>query len=233
MKTRLTLLLLLITFIVHAQYDYYYYEPTLMGAGVGTNLVSVVGNDITPTEISLKVRIKRKHTLQLYMPYFKQTDAFSSKDNAKVDFIQSSLKTKKSLYGLGLDYDYALQTYSSLDFVIGLRGEVHIHKYRTNLTSKHPVENNYNNIEYTHRSEESTNYIISPNAGLRLNFNQFTVDAKFLLSMLSSRGDVDNFVENKTGQQPSMSSTTTEWSDKTSNKFKLKPAVVMSVGYYF
>lgn len=233
MKTRLTLLLLLITFIAHAQYDYYYHEPTLVGGGVGSNLVSVVGNDITPAEISMRLRIKRKHTLQLYMPYFKQTNAFNSKNNAEVDFIQSSLKTKKSLYGVGLDYDYALQTYSSLDFVVGLRAEFHLHKYRTNLTNKHPVANNYNNIEYTHSSQESTNYIISPNAGLRLNFNQFTVDAKFLLSMLSSRGDVDNLVERKTGQQPNMSSTTTEWSDKISNKFKLKPGVVMSVGYYF
>lgn len=233
MKSRLTLLFLLITFITHAQYDYYYHEPTVVGGGVGTNLISIVGNDIAPAEISLRVRINRKHTVQLYMPYFKQTDSFSSKNIAEKGFIHSSLQTKKSLYGIGLDYDYALQTYSSLDFVVGLRAEFHLHKYRTELTNQHPVKNNYSNIEFTHRNKEATNYIISPNAGLRLNFNQFAVDAKFLLSMLSSRGDVDNLIERKTGQQPNMTSTTTEWSDKLSNKFKLKPGVVMSVSYYF
>ncbi len=233
MKSKLTLLFLLLTFIAHAQYDYYYHEPTLVGGGVGTNLVSVVGNDITPAEISLRVRINRRHTLQLYMPYFKQTNAFKSKDNAKANFTQSSLETKKHLYGIGLDYDYALHTFSSLDFVIGLRGEFHIHKYRTELTNKHPVENNYNNIEYTYRNMEATNYIVSPNAGFRFNFNQFTADAKFLLSMLSLRGDADNLMERKTGLQPNMTSTTTEWSDELSNKFKLKPGIVVSVGYYF
>lgn len=48
MKTRLTPLLLLITFIAHAQYDYYYHEPTLVGGGVGSNLVSVSGQRYNP-----------------------------------------------------------------------------------------------------------------------------------------------------------------------------------------
>lgn len=233
MKTRTILLFLLITFIANAQYDYYYYEPTVVGGGVGSNLISIIGNDVRPVEVSLRVRINRRHTLQLYMPYFKQNDSFNSKDNTEAGFIRSSLDTKKSLYGVGLDYDYALHTFSSLDFVVGLRAEFQLYKYRTDLTNRHPPKNNYNNIELAHRSEETSNYLIAPNAGFRLSFNKFTVDAKFLLSMLSMRGDVDNLIERKTGAQPNMNSTIKEWSDEISNKFKLKPGIVASVAYYF
>lgn len=233
MKTRITLLFLLITLIANAQYDYYYHQPTVVGGGVGSNLVSVIGNDVRPVEVSLRVRINRKHTLQLFTPIFKQTDSFNSKDNTDAGFIHSFLKTKKSLYGIGVDYDYALHTFSSLDFVVGLRAEFQLYKYRTELTNHHPPKNNYHNIELTHRSEETTNYLITPNAGLRLNFNKFTVDAKFLLSMLSKKGDVDSLTERKTGAQSNMNSSTKEWTDEISNKFKLKPGVVMSVAYYF
>lgn len=236
MKSRLTLLLLLIATITHAQYDdydYYYHEPTVFGLGIGTNLVSEVGNDVRPVEISLRVRFNRKHTLQLYVPFFNQSDSFKSKDAADMGFIRSSLETKKSLFGVGLDYDYALYTFSSLDFVVGLRAEFQYHKYRTELTNQHPPKNNYNNIELTHRSKKTTNYLIGPNAGLRLNFNKFSIDAKFLLSMLSMRGDVENMTEKKTGEQPNMSSTTKEWTDELSNNFKLKPGAMVSVSYYF
>lgn len=233
MKSRITLIFLLVVSIAYAQYDdYYYYEPTVFGVGLGSNVLSVVGNDVKPVEISMRVRINGKHTLQLYMPYFKETDSFNSKDNPEVSTIHSSLETKRSLYGVGLDYDYALHTYSSLDFVIGLRAEFNLYKYRTELTNQHPVKNNYHNIEFTHSNKESSNYIISPNAGLRLNFNKLSIDAKFLLSMLSSRGDVDNSIERKTGELPNMSAITTEWTDKISNKFKLKPGIVVSVSYY-
>ena len=50
MKSRLTLLLLLIASIAFAQ-DSYYSNQTQVGVGIGGNLVSVVGEDIKPTEI--------------------------------------------------------------------------------------------------------------------------------------------------------------------------------------
>ena len=119
-----------------------------------------------------------------------------------------------------------------LDFIVGLRAEFQLQKYRTDLTNKHPVTNNYINQELTHTEKKTSNYLISPNAGLRLNLGNLALDAKFLLTMLSKNGDTDGTIERRRGEQPNISSTTIEFSDKISNKFKLKPGVVMSVSYY-
>ena len=233
MKSRLTLLFLLIASITYAQYDYNYYDnQTQVGVGIGGNLLSVVGNDVKPSEISMRLRVNRKHTMQLFFPVYKQTDSFKSKENTQIELINTSVDTKKSLYGVGLDYDYALQSYSSFDFIVGLRAEFQLYKYRTELTNWHPSSNNYTNLEITDTEKETTNYLISPNAGFRLNFRSFAVDAKFLLTMLSKNGDTDGTIERRRGEQPNISSTTIEFSDKISNKFKLKPGVVMSVSYY-
>ena len=60
----------------------------------------------------------------------------------------------------------------------------------------------------------------------------FAVDGKFLLTMLSTNGNIDGNIEKRRGQQSNISSTTNEYTDKISNKFKLKPGVVMSVSFY-
>lgn len=231
MKSRLTLLFLLIASITYAQ-DFYYHNQTQVGVGVGGNLVSVAGNDIKPTEISMRFRINRNHTMQLFFPIYKRTDSFKSNEISQTPLINTSLSTKKSLYGVGLDYDYALHTYSLLDFIVGLRAEFQLQKYRTDLSNKHPVTNNYINQEITHTDKKTTNYLISPNAGVRLNFGNLAFDAKFLLSMLSKNGDTDGTIERRSGEQSNISSTTTEFSDKISSKFKLKPAVAFSVSFY-
>ncbi len=75
-------------------------------------------------------------------------------------------------------------------------------------------------------------YYDNQTQGLRLNFGNFAVDGKFLLTMLSTNGNIDGNIEKRRGQQSNISSTTTEFSDKTSNKFKLKPGVAVSVSFY-
>ena len=50
MKSKLTLLLLLIAFTTHAQ-DSYYHNQTQVGAGIGSNFVTIVGDNVKPTEI--------------------------------------------------------------------------------------------------------------------------------------------------------------------------------------
>ena len=231
MKSRLTLLLLLIAFTTHAQ-DSYYHNQTQVGAGIGSNFVTIVGDNVKPTEISMRFRIHRHHTVQLIIPIFNQSDSFKSRDILQTPLVNTSLSTKKSLYGIGLDYDYALHTYMLLDFVVGLRADFQHYKYRTNLTNEHPITNNYINQELTHTEKRTSNYLISPNAGLRLNFGNFAVDGKFLLTMLSTNGNIDGNIEKRRGQQSNISSTTTEFSDKISNKFKLKPGVAVSVSFY-
>ncbi len=231
MKSRLTLLFLLIASITYAQ-DSYYSNQTQVGVGIGSNLVSVVGDDIKPTEISMRFRIHRRHTMQLFIPIYKQSESFKSNEISQVELISTSVSTKKSLYGVGLDYDYALHTYSLIDFIVGLRAEFQLYKYRTHLTNKHPVTNNYINQELTHSEKKTSNYLISPNAGVRLNLGNLSIDAKFLLSMLSKNGDTDGTIERRRGEQSNISSTTTEFSDKISNKFKLKPGVTFSVSFY-
>lgn len=47
MKSRLTLLLLLIAFTTHAQ-DSYYHNQTQVGAGIGSNFVTIVGDNVKP-----------------------------------------------------------------------------------------------------------------------------------------------------------------------------------------
>ena len=109
MKSRLTLLFLLIAFITYAQ-DSYYSNQTQVGMGIGGNLVSVVGDDIKPTEISMRFRIHRRQTMQLFIPIYKQSESFKSNEISQVELISTSVSTKKSLYGVWLDYDYALHT---------------------------------------------------------------------------------------------------------------------------
>ena len=68
MKQRLTLLLLLIASVAHAQYDYYYDGP-MFGVGVGYNFTSLVDDDVRPFEISLRYRINNDNLLQLFVPF--------------------------------------------------------------------------------------------------------------------------------------------------------------------
>lgn len=232
MKSRLTLFFLLIAFVAHSQYDYYYDGP-MFGVGLGYNFTSIVGDDVRPFEVSFRYRINNKSLLQLYLPLLMQDDSFGSKRHPEMELINTSLDSKKCVYGIGLDYDYVLQSYSSLDFVIGLRGEYQHYRHKTNLTNRYASSSSINVTELSYSNKENGNFIVSPNAGFSLNLNRFAVDAKFLLSMLSIKGDVDNRIERQKGVKPNITSTTKEWSDEISNNFKLKPAIMMSMSYFF
>ncbi|NLC49991.1 MAG: hypothetical protein GX762_06450 [Bacteroidales bacterium] len=240
MKTKLTLLFICIVSLVHAQYDDYYYtvDQPMFGLGIGYNFVSIVGNDVRPVEISFRYRINSNNMLQLYVPFLHQNDDFTSQSHPDIELVNTSLDSKKRLYGVGLDYDYALHTFSALDFVIGLRAEYQLYKYTTNLTNNYTqsttgITNSFDATDLTSLNKKTRNYVISPNVGMRLYFNKFAIDTKFLLSMISSRGDVDHRIEAKKNLTSNIVSTTEEWTDEISTKFKLKPAVMMSVSYFF
>lgn len=237
MKQRLTLLLLLIASVAHAQYDYYYDGP-MFGVGAGYNFASVVGDDVRPFEISLRYRINNDNLLQLFVPFLWQNDAYKSQNHPEMELIDISLDTKKRLYGIGVDYDYALQRYSSLDFVIGLRAEYQRYEYLSNLANNHrlgdtQLDDGLYPVDLRYRNKKTNNYIISPNIGMRFNLYRFSVDAKFLLSMLSMRGDVDHRIEAREPSVSSKVSITEEWTDEISNKFKLKPGIMVSMSYFF
>ena len=234
MKSKLTPLFIFIffAFIAHAQYDSYY-DGSMVGVGIGYNFLSVVGDDVRPVEVSFRYRINNDHSLQLFVPFLMQDDSFESKGHPEMELINTSLDSKKRLYGIGLDYDYALQSFSQLDFVIGLRAEYQYYQYETDLTNTYASGNGLGAAEITFRNKKSNNYIVSPNAGMRLNFYKFSVDAKFLLSMLSMNGDVDNHIEIREPASSGKVSVTKEWTDEVSNKFKLKPAVLVSMAYFF
>ena len=89
MKSKLTLLLLCFASITFAQYGYPYGE-TGFGVGVGYNLISVVGKEMHPVEISLGYRINDEHLLRLYAPIFQQTNTFKS-DGSNEGVIKTSL----------------------------------------------------------------------------------------------------------------------------------------------
>lgn len=240
MKTKLTLLFICIVSLAQAQYDDYYYtvDQPMIGLGVGYNFVSMVGNDVRPVEVSFRYRINSKNMLQLYVPFLHQNDDYTSQGHPDIELVNTSLDSKKRLYGVGLDYDYALQSFSALDFVIGLRAEYQLYKYTTSLTNNYMktsagVSNSFDATDLTSLNKKTSNYIISPNAGMRLYLNKFAIDAKFLLSMISTRGDVDHRIETKKNLPSNIVSTTEEWTDEISTKFKLKPGVMVSMSYFF
>ena len=237
MKTRLTLLFFFIVTIAQAQYDYSYNDP-MFGVGVGYNFTSIVDDDVRPIELSFKCRIDDDHLLQLYVPFLKQDDSFKSIGHPEMELIATLLDTKKRLYGIGLEYDYVLQSFFLLDFVVGLRADCQLYKYRTDLTNTYPSgsaqsSNALNASDHTFRDIKNLNFVVSPNVGMRVNVNKFSIDAKFLLSMLSMRGDVDNLIEAKEPALSSAISTSREWTEDISNKFKLKMGIMVSMSYFF
>ena len=236
MKTKLTLLLLCFASISFAQYGYPYGE-TGFGIGVGYNFNSVVGKDMRPVEISLAYRINDEHLLRLYAPIFQQTNSFNSDE--KVDgMIKTALDTKKRLFGIGFDYDYALHTFSSLDFVVGARVEYALCKDMSDLSNSYVWTDTKTGADHidtddVFKERKTKNFVVSPNAGFRLRFNRVYVDAKFLLSMLSLRGDVHNVIETRRSATTSSEIKKDDFTETLSNKFKLKPAVVMSMSFFF
>lgn len=239
MRSKLTLLfLILFASLAHAQYYYDFDEGPMFGLGVGYNFVSMVGDDVRPVEVSFRYRINDDHLLQLVVPFLHQNDDFTSQEHPDMELIDTSIDSKKRVYGAGLDYDYALQRFSSLDFVIGMRVEYQLYQYRTNLVNRYSkfdsdLSENYQATDISYSDKKTNNFIFSPNVGMRLKLNRFAVDAKFLLSFISRRGDVDYSIEMQKQLESNIVSSTEEWTDEISNKFKLKPAVMLSMSYFF
>lgn len=238
MKIRVTLLFIFLASIVHAQYDYYYATQPTFGLGVGYNLTSVLGDDVRPLEISFRYRINNNNMIQLLVPFVRQNDAYASQGHADMELIDTSLSTEKRLFGIGLDYDYVMRSFMKLDFVVGMRAEYQFYKYKTNLTNNYLFTGTtwgggISGTDLRYSNKSTRNFIISPNAGLRLSLGNFDIDAKFLLSMLSTRGDTDHRIVAQEPETSSKLSVSKEWTDQISNKFKLKPAVVMSMSYFF
>ncbi len=236
MKSKLSILFLLISTLTLAQYGYPYGE-TGFGIGVGYNLVSVVGKEIDPVELSLAYRINDEHLLRLYTPIFNQNNSFNS-EGTKQGMMKTSLDTKKSLLGIGFDYDYALHTYSSLDFVVGARFEYALSKDMSDLSNSYMGADANNgtdpiDTDDIFKERKTSNFVVSPNAGFRLRFNRVYIDAKLLLSMLSMRGDVYNMIKTRRNSATGVEINLEESTETLSNKFKLKPSVVISTSFFF
>ena len=236
MKSKLTILLLFISSITFAQYGYSFYE-TGFGVGVGYNLTSVVGKEIHPVELSLAYRIYDQHLLRLYAPIFNQNNSFSS-DGTNEGMMKTSLDTKKHLFGIGFDYDYALQTYSYLDFVVGARVEYAVYKDMSDLSNSYMGADankgaDPNDWDDIFKERKTRNFVVSPSAGFRLRFNRVYIDAKLLLSMLSMRGDEYNVIKTRRNSATGVEINLEESTETLSNKFKLKPAVVISTSFFF
>lgn len=236
MKSKLTILLLFISSITFAQYGYSFYE-TGFGVGVGYNLASVVGKDMHPVELSVAYRINDEHLLRLYAPIFNQNNSFNS-EGTKQGLMKTSLETKRRLLGIGFDYDYALHTYSSLDFVVGARFEYALSKDMSDLSNSYmgaDANKGADPIDWDDifKERKTRNFVVSPSAGFRLRFNRVYIDAKLLLSMLSMRGDEYNVIKTRRNLATGVEINLEESTETLSNKFKLKPAVVISTSFFF
>lgn len=236
MKSKLIIVLLFISSISFAQYGYPYGE-TGFGIGVGYNLISVVGKDMHPVELSVAYRINDEHLLRLYAPIFNQNNSFNS-EGTKQGLMKTSLETKRRLLGIGFDYDYALHTYSSLDFVVGARFEYALSKDMSDLSNSYmgaDANKGADPIDWDDifKERKTRNFVVSPSAGFRLRFNRVYIDAKLLLSMLSMRGDEYNVIKTRRNLATGVEINLEESTETLSNKFKLKPAVVISTSFFF
>ena len=83
------------------------------------------------------------------------------------------------------------------------------------------------------KERNTKNFVVSPSAGFRLRFSRVYVDAKFLLSMLSMRGDEYNVIKTRRNSATGVEINLEESTETLSNKFKLKPAVVISTSFFF
>ncbi|MGI6047207.1 MAG: hypothetical protein ACOYEG_04270 [Petrimonas sp.] len=207
------------------------------GVGLGYNFNSIMGDTIRPMELSLRYRINNKHTLQLYIPVLRRNQAFRS-EAASYHLVQTVLDTKKRAFGIGIEYDYTIYSCSFIDFIVGAKAEYLSFNHETDMSNNHiwtdpDSGHRYGAIDYTFYTRKGNWLSISPEIGIRAEWNRLFFDAKFLLSGVFLKKEfykrlkTEKYIQNKT------ESDQVDWTYPATESFKVKPAVSLSVSYYF
>lgn len=236
MRKTILILLLALPLIGFAQND----TPAKQhrfGVGVGYNFNSVMGDTVRPVELSLRYRIDDKHTFQLYAPFLTQNHSFRS-EVSSYHLVQTVLDTKKRAFGIGIGYDYAIYSYSFVDFLVGARVEYLSFNYETDMSNNHiwtdpDSGHRYHSTDYTFYTQNGNWFAISPEIGTRAEWNRFFFEAKFLLSGVFLKKEFYKRLRTNVDMQSNIESDQVDWTYPATESFKIKPAVSLSVSYYF
>ncbi len=207
------------------------------GVGLGYNFNSIMGDTIRPMELSLRYRINNKHTLQLYTPILRKNQTFRAQVPS-FHSIGTVLKSKRNALGIGIGYDYVVYSYSSVDFLVGAKAEYLSFNHETDMSNNHiwtdpDSGHRYGAIDYTFYTRKGNWLSISPEIGIRAEWNRLFFDAKFLLSGVFLKKEfykrlkTEKYIQNKT------ESDQVDWMYPATESFKIKSAVSLSVSYYF
>lgn len=224
MRRATLLFLLIIPFIGFAQVD----QPTgfkKFGVGVGYNFHSVMNDSIRPLELSLHYRINDKHKLHLFAPL-----SYDKKELRNVDDTW-----KKTLWGIGLGYDYAFYTHSFIGFFAGVSTDYQKYQNRHDKYYKGP---RYSSDESLYEVEETYYYWdkvnglnIVPNIGLRFSLKQLTSEIRLNVPLSRLRKESYSFYKEI---YPAGNSTWESlYPDRKINELKTSVNISAYISYYF
>lgn len=91
----------------------------------------------------------------------------------------------------------------------------------------------YDALDYTYYSKKGSWFGISPEIGIRAEWNRLFFDAKFLLSGVFQKKEFYKRLKTDIDMQSKIESTEVDWTYPATESFKIKKAVSLSVSYYF
>ena len=147
-----------------------------LGIGVGYGTSSIVGDSIHPLELSLRYRLDRKHTFQLYVPLYQNKTTY--------DYGYSKT-VRDRLVGVGIGYDYSFLTYSNLDFIAGINTD---YSWFENRENYHAIYDEYEDGVFKGKIEDRSlmwkkhkGVNLLPNTGVRFTLNNLSAELKLNL----------------------------------------------------
>ena len=221
-KKNILLTILLSTTVIMYSQDF-----RKFGIGVGYSTSSIVGDSIHPLELSLRYRLDKKHTFQLYVPLYQN----------KTTYDYGYSKTVRDRFiGVGIGYDYSFLTYSNLDFIAGINTDYSWFENRENYHENYDYYENevlmgkQDYKYYTWKRYKGFN--ISPNTGIRLSYHNLSTEVKLNLMISNMRRKRYAYSEFKRYEQlpPAISE---EFPVYTIYYSKLQGYLSFNLSYYF
>lgn len=219
-----------------------------VGLGIGYHTTSIVGDSVRPFELSLRYRIDNKHTLQVYAPLWLKKEEQKLKD-AKPNFMKQedydmyNHTWSRSLWGIGVGYDYAFFSYSLLDFFAGVSADFQWYEYREDSHYMYygliqgvvdrPLvyEDFYKEERLSYYWDRIKGVSVIPNMGIRFITPKLTVEGKINLNMSQLNKKAYYSSETKAWY----SSTTWEsfYPEKNKQELSIRPNISINLSYYF
>lgn len=245
MKTKLILLtcVLTISFILSAQ------DFRKFGIGVGYSTSSIVGDSVSPFELSLRYRINDKHTIQMYAPLWlkqdKQVQGDDKPDYMKQEHLDMFNHTyTHSLWGMGAGYDYTFYSYFLFNFFTGVNADFQWYEYREDsrymyygliqAVSRPTVYDDYYKEErLSYYWDRVKGISIVPNTGIRFSTPKLTAEAKINLYVSRLNKQAYYFGKRKGIWEDSWTTWESFYPDKNREELSIRPYISFHLSYYF